>query len=548
MPCMVKSNAIDIYPSQKIPIKFVKHMGGQTSGSVSLIGPSGNTWHVNLIQQNGDLFFDQGWPTFVSDHFLECGDLLVFRYDGELHFTVQVFDQSACEKEDAFNSKCNLDSSFNNSTWQKTEREVAALSERIFQGVPKKIKGNSSVLQIDWIDKDREAISCEEIKQNGIRSHSFSLPSQSKPCNLKPEHEEKKVAQSFNSSFPYFVRIMKRFNISGSYTLNIPYQFSMAHLPKCKTEIVLCNLKGESWIVNSVPTTKVHTSHTFCGGWLAFVRSNEIKMGDVCIFELVRKCEFCVHIRRVGKEDPHSQNEEVALSGSHVGSAATSYKKFDGLSKTVKNSLKIHSKCMKKVQLCGTKESKTCDIQNHVSATRNSSCAALCAQSKTTNEKPVQLVHYKTEAAIHSRNNVEAEMGSPNSGNLRIMMALDEQKAAQSFTSHVPHFVRIMRKFNISGSYTLKIPYKFSMAHLPDCKTEILLRNIKGECWTVNSVPDSKGRMVHTFCGGWMAFVRGNDIKIWDICIFELINKCEMRVRISGVGRKELVENQISNE
>lgn len=67
----------------------------------------------------------------------------------------------------------------------------------------------------------------------------------------------------------------------------------------------------------------------------------------------------------------------------------------------------------------------------------------------------------------------------------------------------------------------------------------------------MNSVPDSKGRMVHTFCGGWMAFVRGNDIKIWDICIFELISKCEMRVRISGIGRKELGHpsgNQISNE
>lgn len=31
--------------------------------------------------------------------------------------------------------------------------------------------------------------------------------------------EEKKAAESFTSSFPYFVRTMKRFNVSGSYTL-----------------------------------------------------------------------------------------------------------------------------------------------------------------------------------------------------------------------------------------------------------------------------------------------------------------------------------------
>lgn len=187
MLCTVKSNAINSYPSQKIPTKFVKHMGCKTSGSVSLMGPSGNTWHVNLIQLNNDLFFDQGWPTFMSDHFLECGDLLVFRYDGELHFTVQVFDQSACEKEDAFNSKCSLDSSFDNSTWQKREREeVASLSERVFQGVPKKNKGNFSELQMEWIHKDQEANSCEETDQNCTPSYSFSLPAQSKPCNLKP--------------------------------------------------------------------------------------------------------------------------------------------------------------------------------------------------------------------------------------------------------------------------------------------------------------------------------------------------------------------------
>lgn len=85
-----------------------------------------------------------------------------------------------------------------------------------------------------------------------------------------------------------------------------------------------------------------------------------------------------------------------------------------------------------------------------------------------------------------------------------------------------------------------KIPYQFSIAHLPNYKTEVVLRNSKGECWTVNSVPDSKGRLMHTFCGGWMAFVRANDVKIGDICIFELVGKFEMRVHISTVGQRGL--------
>ena len=65
----------------------------------------------------------------------------------------------------------------------------------------------------------------------------------------------------------------------------------------------------------------------------------------------------------------------------------------------------------------------------------------------------------------------------------------------------------------------------------------------------MNSVPDSKGRLVHTFGGGWMAFVRGNDLKLGDVCIFELVGKCELRVHISRVGRELAHQGEvISNE
>ena len=83
-----------------------------------------------------------------------------------------------------------------------------------------------------------------------------------------------------------------------------------------------------------------------------------------------------------------------------------------------------------------------------------------------------------------------------------------------------------------------KIPHQFSSAHFPNIRTEIVLRGPNGGCWTVNSVPDSMGRMMHTFCGGWMSFVRDNGIQMGDICIFELVGKCELYVHVTGVGKK----------
>lgn len=164
-------------------------MEGRTSGSVTLIGPSWDTWHIDFIQQDDNLFFDKGWPVFLRDNFIECGDLLVFRYDGELHFTVQIFDQSGCEKEAAFNSK-------STSTGQKREREEAvAHSDKALQSLLKKIRECSSSFESDCIDdnRDRETDSCEETRRCLSLSTIFASPSQLKNCNIKPGNKSNLV-------------------------------------------------------------------------------------------------------------------------------------------------------------------------------------------------------------------------------------------------------------------------------------------------------------------------------------------------------------------
>lgn len=67
------------------------------------------------------------------------------------------------------------------------------------------------------------------------------------------------------------------------------------------------------------------------------------------------------------------------------------------------------------------------------------------------------ILNYKTEASIQNGKGVEAEAG------LRRLVALDEERAAKAFTSGFPNFVRIMRKFNVSGSYTLVSVLLFSL-------------------------------------------------------------------------------------
>ena len=188
-------------------------MEGRTSGFVSLVGPSDNSWHVELIQQNNDLFLHDGWPEFVRDHSIECGDSLVFRYDGNLHFTVHVFDQSSCEKEAAFHAECSQDpGGMDEQLSKKRERESTTISkDKIFEGVPKKMRGSSCHLHSegqtknmeDKMDKsNKEACECgdlimtekcqEEFLSNETKTFGSPskdslcpMPSQPKSCNEK---------------------------------------------------------------------------------------------------------------------------------------------------------------------------------------------------------------------------------------------------------------------------------------------------------------------------------------------------------------------------
>ena len=84
---------------QAIPKKFVDNLKKKLPQSVTLKGPSGLTWDVELKTIDDTLFFNHGWQEFVKDHSLEETDLLVFRYNGWSQFDVLIFDgKNLCEK------------------------------------------------------------------------------------------------------------------------------------------------------------------------------------------------------------------------------------------------------------------------------------------------------------------------------------------------------------------------------------------------------------------------------------------------------------------
>ncbi|XP_050899629.1 B3 domain-containing protein Os02g0598200 isoform X4 [Lathyrus oleraceus] len=67
--------------------------------SVTLKGPGGVLWNIELTTRDNTLYFAHGWQQFVKEHSLKENDFLVFKYNGGSLFEVLIFDgESLCEK------------------------------------------------------------------------------------------------------------------------------------------------------------------------------------------------------------------------------------------------------------------------------------------------------------------------------------------------------------------------------------------------------------------------------------------------------------------
>lgn len=90
----------DFQEKMIIPDKFVKKFKGQISKVIKLEAPDGNKYDVQATRDLNKIVLGSGWATFATFYELKEGCVLVFRYIGDSHFRVLIFDYpSCCEKE-----------------------------------------------------------------------------------------------------------------------------------------------------------------------------------------------------------------------------------------------------------------------------------------------------------------------------------------------------------------------------------------------------------------------------------------------------------------
>ena len=78
----------------------MKHLKNDTSNRATLKCSSGRFWNIELRPAIGSMYLQDGWQQFLKDNYLGNREFLLFTYEGNMCFDVQIFEKSGCERID----------------------------------------------------------------------------------------------------------------------------------------------------------------------------------------------------------------------------------------------------------------------------------------------------------------------------------------------------------------------------------------------------------------------------------------------------------------
>ncbi|KAH7679306.1 B3 DNA binding domain-containing protein [Dioscorea alata] len=179
-----------------VPSGFLKHMEGDLAETLSLIGPSGNQWDVNLMKRGSTMELDKGWGEFVVDHSLTTGDFLVFRYDNDSHFTVLIFDQNSCEKETAFSAKPSKPTIDHGRSKSKPKVKMPEANQEAQNNSKRKRESDACANATKKLNKSDLSIEDQSYSSDGAFSSSLSASTSS---DANDESKRRKVRPTVSS-------------------------------------------------------------------------------------------------------------------------------------------------------------------------------------------------------------------------------------------------------------------------------------------------------------------------------------------------------------
>ncbi|CAN1778741.1 B3 domain-containing transcription factor VRN1 [Linum perenne] len=254
-----------------LPKSFTRKYWRHAPTRATLALPGCKTWEMEVFR-DGDrcMWLRAGWDAFARFYSLVPGSLLHFTYLGGSTFFVRVYALNCMEIKYPL---AVFDSSSSSSDSEADEDDPVEVSD----------------YQEDEGTEDEEE---EEEEEEDDEDEDF----EQNPRNPVHRHGKEKMGNSSSrgrhAEIPEFVATMTRTYLK-LYQAHIPGEFSKKYITESDDRVIL-KIGNRTWDAKlNRQGTKVRYPK-FSSGWVQFARDNSLKVGDKCVFQMIKRVPVLV--------------------------------------------------------------------------------------------------------------------------------------------------------------------------------------------------------------------------------------------------------------
>ncbi|CAN6449362.1 unnamed protein product [Victoria cruziana] len=502
----------------EIPQNFVQHIVREQHETVFLRGPSGTIWNVQLKKSGGRFSFENGWREFVEQHSLNENDVLVFRYDGASQFSVQIFDDTGCEREDAFcvMSLKNVNGSRGKLVEGESEEDFIEIisPHGAYRYVPPKFHMD---YESEGLRKEHFMRSLSLTGRENFLQHSSGRFLLDREHCAQPEESTNGISASpfSNCASKLFKRMENKVAMFSSDGKNIG---SITHGSEARS------FSSEIKNYSSYSLKRKGSDEPDQHNELNHIRGpGHLRSLDFDVAEKDMQNNF---LQNPQNEKFITQPGELAITSAEPSNvqyaSGTTYRKEN-----------------KRITSSSKGETAQPSISRDLVSVKHASSSdqkvfSFPAAKKKTNGGPGRPAKWNgpksQRGCLEILKSGQSGVTVKRSTYTRAFVSArrpvtDDEKtrtktAALAFQSVHPFFVVVMKATFVSRGFYMHIPLKFVKAHLPQQDAKFMLRTGDGREWQVSYLY-KEGRS--GFLGGWADFVFANNLEEGDACVFEFI-------------------------
>ncbi|KAF9608848.1 hypothetical protein IFM89_011886 [Coptis chinensis] len=492
-----------------IPKKFTKKFGKELSSTVVLKVPTARKWHVELKEEEGRLWFQKGWDDFVEYYSICAGYFLVFRYLGNSLFSVVICDDETafeidypCDTDDLEERKYEIEG--------EDRKTCTHCTKALFSAPEPDFSTRSIVTKRAKINSDSGLGSLKQRKRSlsPSKSPGSAIRNKMKQDNHTGKRRKLYVGNETNGNERERNKVQFVDDMNAKDGLSNPD----------------CLGNGEH---------TVFTSPKFASSLVESMDREQEFDPRVCYTGLAR---MFVDNRQTDR----FKQEECDVFGS-IFTRVSERDTLDSDFCPIINELNISPPPIN-LTFGGPRGDDTFHVKNKESPQESSSYfLSRGVQSNgegTRNNKGLGVNSHCTmqEKKTGGSSILGLEPSAELVSGTRRPFSFSKKEraiiAATKFTSKNPFCIVIMQPTYVRGRYLLNISNRFARRYLKGDAPFVSLRVLDGRTWQVQPVFTIGGANVK-LSKGWKTFVLDNHLEEEDICIFELVDRKHMGLKVS---------------